>query len=347
VKIIIATTQTPFIAGGAEIQVTSLKQALEKENHTVEVVALPFKGTPDDILCSVPYTRLLDLSQIHGHKVDRLIGLKFPAYLIPHPSKVIWLIHQQRDAYDLWESGHSALLDHPAGKGLREAIRNIDDLCFRETQSIFAESMTVAKRLKKFNQFEAQPLYHPPKNEELFYRSTPEPYLFFPSRLTPLKRQELVLKALSRTKNPVQLVLAGISDIPSYEGVIVDLIRELKVGDRVKMLGKISEQEKLDLYAKCLAVVYPPYDEDYGYVTLEAMLSSKPVVTCHDSGGTLEFVQAGKTGWTVSPDPYNLADCFDEIWENRTTAEHYGSAARDRYRQLGISWKKVVASLCE
>ena len=74
---------------------------------------------------------------------------------------------------------------------------------------------------------------------------------------------------------------------------------KLGVSKKVKWLGFITEQEKIDLYAKARAVVYPPADEDYGYVTLEAMLSSKPVITCSDSGGTLEFVRASRE-WTNS-----------------------------------------------
>jgi glycosyltransferase involved in cell wall biosynthesis len=345
-KIIIATTQVPFISGGAEIQAMSLKHALEEAGHLVEIVDLPFKGYPSDLSSAIPYTRLMDLSDIHGHKVDRLIGLKFPSYLIPHPNKVIWLIHQHRDAYDLWEKGISALLHHAEGQAFRELVTNVDNQSFKEARHVFAESLNVAKRLKKFNDFDAPPLYHPPKNEDRFHCEAAQDYLFFPSRLTPLKRQDLVLRALSITKNPVQLVLAGTSDIPSYSDVIKNFIVEMKVQDRVKFLGRITEEEKFSLYSKSLAVVYPPYDEDYGYVTLEAMLSGKPVVTCTDSGGSLEFVKNGETGWIAESTPEALARCFDEIWENRSQAAIRGLSGRDLYRTMGISWKKVIDHLC-
>ena len=51
------------------------------------------------------------------------------------------------------------------------------------------------------------------------------------------------------------------------------------------MARYISDEEKLRLYANCLGVIYPPLDEDYGYITLEAMLAQKPVVTTRDAGG--------------------------------------------------------------
>ena len=53
---------------------------------------------------------------------------------------------------------------------------------------------------------------------------------------------------------------------------------------------------------EALGVIFPPLDEDYGYVTLEAMLAAKPVITCTDSGGPLEFVGASRRpAWSFLP----------------------------------------------
>ena len=68
-----------------------------------------------------------------------------------------------------------------------------------------------------------------------------------------------------------------------------------------------QRKEKIDLYAKALAVIYPPIDEDFGYVTLEAMLARKPIVVCLDSGGPLEFVRNGENGLIVEPNAEDLA----------------------------------------
>jgi len=92
-------------------------------------------------------------------------------------------------------------------------------------------------------------------------------------------------------------------------------------------------------------VVFPPLDEDYGYVTLEAMLSSKPLVTCTDSGGPLEFVDPGETGLLANPSAESMAEAFDWLWENRTEARRMGEAARERYANLRISWHTVVEGL--
>ena len=56
------------------------------------------------------------------------------------------------------------------------------------------------------------------------------------------------------------------------------------VAARVRFLGEIDDDTLIELYANALAVVYPPFDEDFGYVTLEAFLSKKPVITTSDAG---------------------------------------------------------------
>ena len=122
-------------------------------------------------------------------------------------------------------------------------------------------------------------------------------------------------------------------------------MRELKLGDRVEWLGMVSEEQKRDLYANCLGVIFPPVDEDYGYVTLEAMLSSKPVITCSDSGGPLEFVVDRQTGLVADPTPESLAQAMDALWADRRDAVAMGEAGRARYEDLKISWKNVVEKL--
>jgi glycosyltransferase involved in cell wall biosynthesis len=92
-------------------------------------------------------------------------------------------------------------------------------------------------------------------------------------------------------------------------------------------------------------VIFPPLDEDYGYVTLEAMLSSKPVLTCRDSGGSLEFVVHQETGLIVEPEPEAVAHAIDRLYEDRCLAQAWGKAGKDRYLSMNISWDTVVERL--
>jgi glycosyltransferase involved in cell wall biosynthesis len=345
-RILIATVHVPFIRGGAEVHAEGLRDALRAEGHEAEILAVPFKWYPPErILDHMLACRLLDVTEVMGTPVDLLIGLRFPAYLIPHPNKVLWILHQFRTAYELWDHQLGDLIYAPNGVEVRDAIRQADRQFIALAQAVFANSANVAARLKYFCDIEAAPLYHPPPNAEEFYTCEAEDYLFFPSRLCLPKRQSLVLEALAHTKQPVRVRFAGAADQPTYRGELKSLARKLRVHNRAEWLGEISELEKRELYARALAVVYPPIDEDYGYVTLEAMLASKPLIVASDSGGPLEFVRHEETGLIAEPQATSLAKAFDRVWQDRTAAKRWGEAGRGLYKRMDITWSRVVRKL--
>jgi glycosyltransferase involved in cell wall biosynthesis len=345
-RILIATTHVPFIRGGAEAHAEGLRDALLAAGHAAEIVAVPFKWyPPEKIMEHMLACRLLDLTEVAGMPVDLLIGLKFPAYLIPHPRKVLWILHQFRTAYELWDHPLGDLIFSPNGQEVRDAIREADRQIIGGAKALFANSRNVAARLQEYCGIDSTPLYHPPPHAEKFFSAAPEDYFFFPSRLCLPKRQALVLQALAQTSQPVRIRFAGTPDNPSYATELKKLARKLRVDDRVEWLGQVSEDAKRDLYARARAVVYPPIDEDYGYVTLEAMLASKPVITCTDSGGPLEFVGAQETGLITEPTAEALAAAMDQLWANSSQAVAMGVAARAHYDGLGISWAEVVRKL--
>ena len=345
-RILIATTHVPFIRGGAELLAEDLREELRAAGHTAEIVAIPFKWyPPEKILDHMLACRLLDLSEVAGTPVDLLIGLKFPAYLIRHPNKVTWILHQFRTAYELWDHPLGDLISSPNGVPVRDAIRDADKQIIPESKAVFCLSENVGKRLKNYCGIDSTALYPPPPHAEKFYCAQAEDYLFFPSRLSNLKRQSLVLQALAKTRQSVQVRFAGTAEEPSYARRLKALARKLGLRDRVKWLDHVSEEDKRDLYAHALGVVYPPLDEDYGYVTLEAMLAAKPVITCKDSGGTLELVVDGETGLVTEPTPESLALAMDTIWEKRDQAEALGEAGRVRFHQMGIAWPGIIRRL--
>jgi glycosyltransferase involved in cell wall biosynthesis len=346
VRIIIATVQIPFVSGGAESHAQGLKAALIAAGHEADIVAVPFNpAVPERIPDQMLACRLLDLTEIHGAPVDRLIALKFPAYLIPHPNKVVWVLHQHRAAYDLWNYPFEDLSASPRGVLVREAIRRADQQ-LAEAKAVFANSKNIANRLGHFCGINSVPLYHPPpKAESFFCASETGEYFFFPSRLSATKRQSLVLEALALTKKKVKVRFAGLADSPEYGKRLKLLATKLGVDARVEWLGFVTEEEKRDAYARAIAVIFPPVDEDYGYITLEAMLSSKAVITCEDSGGPLEFVSHLKTGLVAKPTAAALAEALDELWQERDVAAKCGRAGRARYEQTGLSWSEVVRQL--
>ncbi|HUQ92163.1 MAG TPA: glycosyltransferase family 4 protein [Bryobacteraceae bacterium] len=345
-RIVIATVQVPFVRGGAESHAQGLLNALCQAGHQVDIVTIPFKWYPaETILDHMLGSRLIDLSAADGHAVDLMVGLRFPAYLASHPRKILWILHQYRSAYDLWDHPLGDLHRAASGLQVKAAIRAADGQVLRESRAVFANSQNVARRLKEFCGFSCEPLYHPPPHDTKFYTAAPEDYLFFPSRINPTKRQHLVIEALAITRRPVRIKFCGGTSTPEYLASLKDLASKLRLKDRVEFCGEISEEQKRDLYARCRAVIFPPVDEDYGYITLEAMLSAKPVITCSDSGGTLEFVQHGITGLVAAPEPTSLADAIDQIWDNSKTGVQMGEAGRELYKGTRISWETVVRRL--
>jgi glycosyltransferase involved in cell wall biosynthesis len=345
-RVLALTTQVPFVRGGAERLAEGLIRSIQAAGHEAELVAIPFKWYPAErVLDHMLMCRLLDLTEACGDRIDRVIGLKFPTYLVPHPNKVMWLVHQHRTAYDLWDSEYGDLIKMPNGVQVRQAIINADNNALKECQSIYTIAGNVSKRLQRFNNVDSQPIYSPPQGAENFYCDEAQDYFFFPSRLNVMKRQYLVLEALAHTQRPVKVVFAGKSDEAATWNSLQEQLRRLQIGDRVEFLDEISEAEKVKRYAQAIAVVYPPLDEDYGYITLEAMLAAKPVITCEDSGGSLEFVLDRYTGQVAAPTPESLAAAMDELWDDRQLAKHLGAAGRDRYQQMNISWANVAQKL--
>lgn len=346
-RIVIASVQVPFVRGGAEVLEESLRDALRDAGHEVAVASVPFKWYPPErILDHMLACRLLDLTESHGVPIDLVIGLKFPAYLVAHPRKVLWLVHQHRAAYELWEhAGMGSLASFPNGDRVRDAIRHADRQLIPEARAVFTISETVSGRLRRYSGVDSTPLCPPVPGAERFYRAEAEDYLFFPSRLTSTKRQGLVLEALAQTREPVRVRFAGAADFLPTAEALQELARRLGVAGRVEWLGAITDDEKCRQYAHSLGVVFPPFDEDYGYVTAEAMLAAKPVLTCTDSGGPLELVLDRETGLIADPAPASLAAAMDFLWQNRARARAWGEAGRERYDSLGITWPNVVQRL--
>ncbi len=338
-RIIIASIQAPFIRGGGELHISNLKKALQDHGHEVEIVSFPFSFSPESSIEDLmEYCSKQDFEFFGGYQIDKVISLQFPAYYVQHKNKTIWLMHQHRVVYDLFDN-----IEHTASlMRLKQNVEEFDNKHLRECSHLYANSKNVAKRLKQFNDIESIPLYHPPADEEKFYCEENYGFIFYPSRLHFLKRQELLIRAMQYTVSDAVAIISGEG---TQRGAYEKLIKELGVSNKVRMLGYISDEEKIIYYARSLAVFFAPYDEDYGYITLEAMLSSKPMITCTDSGGPLEFVVDGETGFIVEPDPIQVAKKIDWLYMNQKKAGNMGQNGRQHYLNKNITWENVVETL--
>lgn len=334
----LVTVKTPFVYGGAEYNVAGFHRALLSAGHAAEIVAIPFRWyPPSTIIEQMVASRLLDLSDF-----DTVILMKFPAYYAVHPRATFWLLHQHRPAYELWDTQFCDLKHFPDGTQCRETIRNADTKRFGTATDILTQSGTVSDRLARYNGISSRPIYHPPPDHELLLPGRAKDYFFFAGRVNPTKRQILALQAMSLTRNDVKIVFAGPSDHSAYTEKFRKCIDDLGLTDRAIFLGEISQERKIKLYSESIAVIYPPFDEDYGYCTLEAMLSAKPTITTTDAGGPTEFVRHAETGLISEPSPAEIATNFDLLWEDRALARRLGQNARDHYSTLNIAWGPLV-----
>ncbi|WP_158747354.1 glycosyltransferase family 4 protein [Acidisphaera sp. L21] len=344
----IATVQVPFVRGGAELLAESLQTALQNAGHEAEIISMPFKWYPPArVREHMLAARLMQVEESVGQRIDRLIGLKFPAYLMPHRSKRLWLLHQYRSAYDFWDAPFSDLRHAPDGPHVRSAIHTADNALLGECESLFTISRVVSDRLRRFNGLESEPLYHPPPGADLLQPGEYGEYILFPSRVNESKRQLLAIEALALTTQPVRLCFIGAGDAAEYERNLRARCRALGLDNRVEWRGAVSEADKLALYAGCLAVMFPPMDEDYGYVTLEAMLCAKAVLTTKDAGGPLDFIEDGHNGLICPPEPEFLAASLDRMWADRAKTAAWGRAGRQHYADLRLGWSHVLDRLLD
>ena len=341
-RIIVATTIVPFVRGGAEYLTDSLCDALHEAGHTVERFDLPFHSDYSVMLAQMAALRLIDLS---GYG-DRLIAIRTPSYLIRHHNKVIWFIHHHRPAFDLWGTEFQDASANAHGFAWREAFRMADNIALREASAVFVNSRRMAGRVREYNDLEAEILYPPLRRTNGLFAAAYGDYVLCPGRLVGHKRQHLFIEALGYTATPVRLVVAGPCDSQDYEERMHRIAAEADLNGRVSIFaGWLEEADKSELYANALAVGYAPHDEDsYGYVTLEAAQSRKAVITCSDSGGLLEFIEHGTSGFVAEPRPQAIAACLDRLWE-KALARRMGRASFERMHTLNIRWDHVLSRL--
>jgi glycosyltransferase involved in cell wall biosynthesis len=303
-------------------------------------VTLPFTGRKDELLDQACAWRMLNLSTSNARPIDVLIATRFPTWFARHPRKVVWLIHQHRAAYELFETPYSDFTDSEPDRHLRERIAALDSRMFAECERIVTNSRNTAKRVEHFNGVSARPVYHPPPLAGRLRDGPYGDYMLVVARLEALKRVDLVLRAIAQVSSPIRLVVVGDGSLRA------DLEREaaaLNLGHRVSFAGSLWGDPVADLYAGALGVVYAPFDEDYGYVTLEAFLAAKPVITTTDAGGPLEFVRDGANGFVCEPNATSLAAAIERLSADRSLAERLGRAGR--HVAETITWDGVIEQL--
>lgn len=341
--IIVATASPPFAEGGHLVMARELVRALRECGHESSLVVTPQNGFGQQASAYLA-AWCTDVRTGHeGRRVDQVISLRYPAYAVQHETHVVWLNHRMREYYDLWDR----FSPHLSWKnGIKERVRRLvlhrvdKHLLTRRARRVFVISATVQARLQRWGGIPSEVLYPPPPLRP--YRCDGYgDYLFAVSRLTPLKRFDLILRALAEP------VAAGITCVIAGEGgeldALLKLRRHLDLDDRVQFVGRLDEAALIDHLARCRAVVFPPWNEDYGFVSVESFSCGKPVITCRDSGGVAELVHDEEHGLVTDPTPEALSMAMRRLMDDRNLAVRLGESGAARAARM--TWPDAVQKL--
>lgn len=339
-RIVVANAAVPFVRGGAELLADRLCTQLRRAGHETELVRLPLGQTPRQISEGILAAGLMNLQG----SADRLIALKAPGYFVPHDDLVIWLVHQFRQAYDPPPVGWGS---HPELDPVVAAMRAADTAAFARAQQLYAISPVVAERLHRSNGLVARVLMTPPHSTHGYRTEPAERFMVALGRISPGKRQLMAIEAMAHARPGYHLVVAGAADSPDVLDEVRRRVDDLGLSERVELIPRfITDEEKVDLLARCAGSVYLPIDEDsYGYVCYEAAMSAKPSITATDSGGTHTLVEDGVTGYVCPPDAPSVAAAMDALALDLDTACAMGIQARERALALDLSWDRVIEAL--
>ena len=343
-RIAVITSSPPLAEGGHMVIARELTRALQEAGHDANLLVTPQNRFGRQASAYLA-TWLTDVTSTEGRAIDQVISLRYPSYAVRHPHHVCWLNHTMREYYDLWPRFSATL--SPQGllkeRVRRAAIHRADKyLLTHNVKTLFVQSRTIQQRLAMWPSLRSTVLY-PPAPHRAYRAEAYGPAFLFVSRLDRLKRGDLPIRALAAPGGAgIQLVIAGDGD---ERAALARLAGELGVADRVTFTGRLSDDQLLDRLARCRAVIFPPLQEDYGFVTVEAFASRRAVITCIDSGGPAELVEDGRSGFVCPPTPEGVALAMRRLADDPSLAERMGHAAFAAGSRL--AWPDTVLKLVQ
>lgn len=331
-KVAIVSAGSPVAGnGGAERFYAGLRdgfEALGCKTSFVEVAA--DEPSVAKILQNYELARSADLSEF-----DIVVSSKVPTYAVRHPNHVVFLNHAVRIFDDMFDDRFpDAHLDDFEN---RAQIHKADFDALTDVRACLTQGYEISRRLMRWRGIPAR-VIHPPLAFNGF-RSNADmgDYFLIAGRFHPWKRFDLLIEAVRLSKRPIRLLIAG-------EGEHGSALHKLAAGDtRIEFLGRVSDEELVDLYSRAIAIPFVPQREDYGYVTLEAFASGRPVLTCTDSGEPAHIVRNYETGLVVDPTPSALAAAMEWFWDNRDQAAKMGQ--RGHALIANMSWRDTAYEL--
>lgn len=339
-RVLVLGVEVADTRGGAELLVEKLMDAFRDEGAEVSYGSLPFSALPKSrIVSQMAQWRAFDLRSLSDKEFDFVVPTKFPTYFVKHPRKIPWLIHQHRQAYELYGTRFGDFSTEAEDESLRRMIIAADEVSFRECRAIYTISQNVSNRLKRYLDLDSTALEPPLPLLGRYYRAEAQNYILSVGRLCSIKRVDMMIKAMPLIRDSLSLKIVGAPDEPAIAEYLESEIEKHHLWHRVEFLGRVSEEELLSLYAQAFLVYYAPFDEDYGFVTLEALASGCPVVTASDSGCVLEYIRHGENGIVVEPNIESLAIGVNELLSESSMRQRLAEACHYEAKR---DWRAIA-----
>lgn len=327
--------------GGAENLYEGLVNALNEAGHiATQINVVVDESSFESILEAYCNCFYLDLNDY-----DLVISTKAPTYMVRHRNHISYLLHTIRVFYDMFDVEFNS--KDKKNKKQKKLIHEFDKYGLHPSRikkhCVIGE--TVAKRLKDADPFWNQinfEVIHPSSIFSDFKEPKNGEFIFSPGRLHRWKRVDLVIKAMKYVPYDIKLLIAGKGeDAEEFK----KLVKRLKIEDKIEFLGMVPDEELLELYAMSTVVPYTPKNEDFGYITLEAFKSKKPVITCYDSGETTYIVKDGISGFVVEPDPKKIAEKINYFIENPDEAKRMGENGYNSVQD--VTWENAIKKILD
>ncbi len=351
-----------ILKGGAEEVVLRIAKHYDAKILTLEYdkgrTFEEFKDVDIEILNKkIPLSKMLPYRASQGMRAgysfyyykikddyDFLNAHTSPSEWIRHlNSRLLWYCHTPiREVYDLYtfRQKNRSYKEKLLYFSFTSAYKLLSKSVINKIEHIATNSNNTHDRIKKYFGRDAT-IINPGIDVKEFTNKGDGKYFLYHTRFYPNKRQDYVVEAFAKfqkkmKKQNYRLILSGSISNDKEHLAYVQKLKDMKVKNVVFKFN-ISEEEKRKLYANTTAMLFAAVNEDFGIVPLEAMASSKPVISVKE-GGPMETIMDGKTGFLVDSTT-QMAEKMKFLVEHKDIAEKMGKEAR-KHVEKNYSWEK-------
>ncbi len=330
--------------GGAERVTVCMSKALDADIITTDTRALDALALPGKYISLGETVKLPPFKQISATKMfcecdfsDAYDFFIFSGNWAQYAGKKhhpnLWYCHSPTRAfYDLYDVylSRQGFVRRQFFRLWAKSHRVLDQRSVRHIDQIVTNSENVRDRINTFYHRDASVIY-PPIDTSKFTCKGYGDFWLSVNRLYPEKRIELQVEAFRSMPDEYLVIVGGYSE-GDHAGPYVNRIRR-SLPRNVELRGEVSEEELIDLYARCKGFITTARDEDFGMTPVEAMAAGKPVVAVRE-GGYCESVIDGVTGLLVPAEANAIARAVEEVSQNPAD---YREACLARARLFDLS----------